>query len=67
MGAAVSGGQLPALLTVHLAFAIAPTRRQPLVPREAVSKVSRGVESKSRAVGLAGGGGGGGGGPRSRL
>ncbi|PRW61474.1 Peroxisomal 2,4-dienoyl- reductase [Chlorella sorokiniana] len=32
--------------------------RPPLVPRELVSKVSRGVESKSRAVGLAGGSGG---------
>lgn len=42
--------------------------RPPLVPRELVSQVSRGVESKSRAVGLASGGnGGGGGGTRSKL
>ena len=38
--------------------------RPPLVPRELVSQVSRGVESKSRAVGLASGGSGG---TRSKL
>ncbi|PSC74048.1 H(+) hexose cotransporter 2 isoform B [Micractinium conductrix] len=38
--------------------------KQPLVPRAMVTRVSRGVEAKSRAVGLAGGSGGG---PRSKL
>ncbi|EFN53613.1 hypothetical protein CHLNCDRAFT_136871 [Chlorella variabilis] len=44
--------------------------KPPLVPRAMVTRVSRGVEAKSRAVGLAGGGGdggGGGGAPKSRL
>jgi len=39
--------------------------REPLLPREAVSKVSRGVEGESRKVGLASDGEMGGG--RSRL
>jgi peroxisomal 2,4-dienoyl-CoA reductase len=45
--------------------------RPQLVPREMVTAVSRRVESKSRAVGVAAGGGGGsgggGGGARSKL
>ncbi|GBF92035.1 hypothetical protein Rsub_04382 [Raphidocelis subcapitata] len=44
--------------------------RPQLVPREMVTAVSRGVESKSRGVGVAargGGGGGGGGAARSKL
>jgi peroxisomal 2,4-dienoyl-CoA reductase len=40
--------------------------RQPILPREAVLRASRGVEAQSRAVGVAGGGGGGGG-ARSKL
>jgi hypothetical protein len=49
-----------------VALALLPARcRQPLVPREAVTRVSRGVEAKSRAVGLASGNGSSP--PRSKL
>lgn len=41
-------------LKFPLFFPLHATSRDPIVPRSMVAKVSRGVEGKSRAVGVAG-------------